>query len=428
MSRSDRELRLLVAAFGDPGHAFPAIALARELGLRGHDVLVETWERWREPVEAEGLAFTGAQEYTVYPPPGPDTPDGQTAAAAARALARLMDDFEPDLVVSDILTLAPTLAAEVAGVPHATLIPHVYPVQQPGMPMYSLGLRPPRTAVGRLGWRATGPLLAMGLRRGRDELNETRARLGLGPIERFHGGISELLAIVATFPQLEYPREWPAHVQVTGPLFFELPGEEVALPEGDGPLVLIAPSTSQDPECELLRVALDGLADEPVRVLATTNRHRPERPIEVPGERGAGRLDALLAGDAGGGRGDLPRRARDGGEGAGGGDAAARLPLGRGHGRERGARGVVGRRAVGAAAAAVAARRSGSRRGGCWVSRGSLRGRGRSPLGRRRTTVRQPPRTWSRRRPETRRAGSRRLWTSVASRLRGSDSNRHTAH
>jgi UDP:flavonoid glycosyltransferase YjiC (YdhE family) len=33
----------------------------------------------------------------------------------------------------------------------------------------------------------------------------------------------------------------------------------------------------------LLRVALDGLADEPVRVLATTNRHRPERPIDVPG-------------------------------------------------------------------------------------------------------------------------------------------------
>ena len=282
MARSDGQLRLLVAAFGDPGHAFPAIALARELGRRGHEVLVETWERWREPVEAEGLAFTGAQEYTVYPPPGPDTPDGQTAAAAARALARLMEGFEPDLVVSDILTLAPTLAAEVARVPHATLIPHVYPVQQPGMPLYSLGLRPPRTAVGRLGWRATGPLLAMGLRRGRDELNETRERLGLGPIERFHGGISELLAIVATFPQLEYPREWPAQARVTGPLFYELPGEEVELPEGDGPLVLVAPSTSQDPECELLRVALEGLAEEPVRVLATTNRHRPERPIEVP--------------------------------------------------------------------------------------------------------------------------------------------------
>jgi UDP:flavonoid glycosyltransferase YjiC (YdhE family) len=274
MGRSGRKLRLLVAAFGDPGHAFPAIALARELGRCGHEVLVETWERWREAVEGDGLGFTGAQEYTVYPPPGPDTPDGQTAAAAARALASLMEGFEPDLVVSDILTMAPTLAAEVAGVPHATLIPHVYPVQQPGMPLYSLGLRPPRTALGRLGWKATGPLLGMGLRRGRDELNEVRARLGLGPIERFHGGISELLAIVGTFPQLEYPRDWPANVRVTGPLFFELPGEEVTIPEGDGPLVLIAPSTSQDPECQLLRVALDGLA--------TTNRHRPERPIEVP--------------------------------------------------------------------------------------------------------------------------------------------------
>src|SRR4051794_8200222 len=282
MGRSDGTLRLLVAAFGDPGHAFPAIALARELGRRGHEGLVETWERGRGPGGAEGLAVTGGQGDTGFPPPGPDTPDGQTAAAAATALARLMEGFEPDLVVSDILTLAPTLAAEVAGVPHATLIPHVYPVQQPGMPMYSLGLRPPRTSLGRMAWRATGPLLGMGLRRGRDELNETRGRLGLPPVERFHGGISQLLAIVGTFPQLEYPREWPKHVRVTGPMFFELPGEETEIPEGEGPLVVIAPSTAQDPECELLRVALAGLADEPVRVLATTNRHRPELPIEVP--------------------------------------------------------------------------------------------------------------------------------------------------
>jgi UDP:flavonoid glycosyltransferase YjiC (YdhE family) len=280
--RDGSSLRLVLAAFGDPGHAFPAIALARELRGRGHEVLVETWERWREPVEAEGLAFTGAQEYTVFPPPGPDTPDGETAAAAARALARLMEEFRPDLVVSDILTLAPTLAAEVAGVPRATLIPHVYPVQEPGMPLYSLGFRPPRTPLGRAGWRAAMPVLASGLRRGRDEMNETRARLGLAPVERFHGGISELVAIVATFPQLEYPREWPGHVRVTGPLFFELDEGEVELPAGDAPLVVVAPSTSQDPECELVRTALAGLADEPVRVLATTNRHRPEEPIEVP--------------------------------------------------------------------------------------------------------------------------------------------------
>ena len=45
---------------------------------------------------------------------------------------------------------------------------------------------------------------------------------------------------------------------------------------------MIAPSTAQDPECEMLRAALEGLAEEPVRVLATTNRHVPEEPIDVP--------------------------------------------------------------------------------------------------------------------------------------------------
>ena len=275
-------LRLVVAAFGDAGHAFPAIALARELHRRGHEVLLESWEEWEEAATGEGLRFQAAQEYMVFPPPGPDTPQGQTVARAARALAAMMDEFEPDLVVSDILTLAPTLAAEVAGVPHATLIPHVYPVQAPGQPIYSLGFWPARTAVGRAGWRATMPVIEGGLRQGRDEMNVTRARLGLPPLERFHGGISELLALVATFPQLEYPRAWPPGVHVSGPLLFELPHGEVQIPEGDGPLVLVAPSTSQDPECELLRAALEGLAEEPVRVLATSNNREPAEPIEVP--------------------------------------------------------------------------------------------------------------------------------------------------
>src|SRR6266545_2928546 len=124
--------------------------------------------------------------------------------------------------------------------------------------------------------------LGSGLRRGRDELNQTRERLGLAPLERFHGGISELLAVVATFPQLEYPRRWPENVRVSGPLFFELEDGETAIPEGEEPLVVVAPSTSQDPECRLLRVVLEALADEPVRVLATTNRHRPEKPVDVP--------------------------------------------------------------------------------------------------------------------------------------------------
>jgi UDP:flavonoid glycosyltransferase YjiC (YdhE family) len=80
------------------------------------------------------------------------------------------------------------------------------------------------------------------------------------------------LVLVATFPQLEYPREWPANTHVTGPLEFELERPDVELPAGDGPLVVVAPSTAQDPERKLLRWALEALADEPVRVLGTTNQ------------------------------------------------------------------------------------------------------------------------------------------------------------
>jgi UDP:flavonoid glycosyltransferase YjiC (YdhE family) len=262
----------VVAAFGDAGHAFPAIALARALRGRGHEVVVETWERWREPVEELGLRFTAAEEYRTFPPPASGSPEQASAAEAALALAPLIEGFRPDVVVSDILTLAPALAAERAGVPRATLIPHVYPVHEPGMPFFAVGARPPRTPVGRALWRASQPLLAGGLQRGRLELNQMRAVVGLGRTDQVHGGISFELALVATFPQLEYPRRWPAHVRVTGPMAFELPYGEIELPVGDEPLVLVAASTAQDPELRLVRCALEALDGEPVRVVVTTNR------------------------------------------------------------------------------------------------------------------------------------------------------------
>ena len=61
-------------------------------------------------------------------------------------------------------------------------------------------------------------------------------------------------------------------MHVTGPIGFEIPHAEVEAPGGDGPLVLVAPSTAQDPDARLVRTALEALAGEPVRVLATLNR------------------------------------------------------------------------------------------------------------------------------------------------------------
>lgn len=282
-------LRILLGAFGDPGHAFPTIALGRALRERGHDVTLQTWERWRAAVEGEGISFTAAPEYSAFPVPverdgqPPQPLDFYEAIVyTTRDTLPLVENLRPDVVVHDILTLAPSLCAELLGIPAATLVPHVFPESSPGFPIYSFGALLPRTPFGRASWNRAHRPVRRGLESGRDALNRTRTAVGLPALDRVHGGTSDRLALVATYPQLEYPRPWPAHVRVVGPLIWEPPAQEVAVPPGEEPLVLVAPSTSQDPEHRLLHACLEGLASARVRVLATYNRRLPSHPLLVP--------------------------------------------------------------------------------------------------------------------------------------------------
>ncbi len=250
---------------------------------RGHTVVLQTWARWREPVQAEGMRFEPAPEYRVVPGEGEALGPYEAAARAASDTRPLIAELRPDAVVADILTLAPALAAEAEGRPVATLIPHIDPRGGPGFPPFALGARLPRTAAGRRLWDASERLVEPALQRGRAELNEARERLGLPPLAHVHGGISRALSLIATFPQLEYPRPTRPSAHVVGPLLWELPFDaEVEPPSGRGPLVLVAPSTSQDPEHRLLRAALAGLADVPVRVLAVLNGRPLSGPVDVP--------------------------------------------------------------------------------------------------------------------------------------------------
>jgi UDP:flavonoid glycosyltransferase YjiC (YdhE family) len=245
------------------------IGLGSALARRGHDVTVQTWRRWESEVRAAGMAFAAAPEYHVFPTRERPLKPYEAVARATLETVPLVRETRPQAVVADILTLAPALAAELEGVRLATLIPHVHPSLPPGLPPYSIGARRPRTALGRAIWRLPGRLTEHGLRIGQRELDETRRRVGLPPRHRLWGGLSDELCLVGTFPQLEYPRSWPRETEVVGPLLWEPPrDEDVSLPPGDEPVVLVAPSTSQDPEQRLLRAALEGLADEPVRVLA----------------------------------------------------------------------------------------------------------------------------------------------------------------
>jgi UDP:flavonoid glycosyltransferase YjiC (YdhE family) len=279
---SGPRLRVYLGAFGDPGHAFPMLALGTALARRGHAVALQTWQRWRGFAEAAGMEFAAAPEYQVFPTR--DRPLAPYAAAvrAARETVPSVRAFAPGVAVADILTVAPALAAELCDVPHATLVPHVHPWAAPGFPPYSVGARLPRTRAGAWLWRRFDPVIERGLERGRREYNDSRARLGLAPLAGVHTAMSRALTLVATLPQLEYPRDWEPWLRVVGPLLWEPPGERVDPPPGDGPVVLVAPSTAQDPDHVLLRAALAGLARERVRVVATFNGRAPRPPVAVP--------------------------------------------------------------------------------------------------------------------------------------------------
>jgi UDP:flavonoid glycosyltransferase YjiC (YdhE family) len=265
-------LRLLLASFGDPGHAFPLIALGCALRGRGHDVTVQTAERWQADVEREGLGFVALPEYPVFPSGEQRLSPYAASVRAALETAPLLEWLQPDAVVADILTVAPALAAEQAGVPWATLIPHLHPVAAAGLPPFSSGARLPRTGAGRVLWRALAGVSGQGVELGRRQLNAARAELGLAPLDYGHGGISRGLCLIATFPQLEYPRAWAPSEHVVGPLLWEPSVPEVSGVHDGRPLVVVAPSTSQDGEQRLVRAALAGLAGLPLRVLAVAGR------------------------------------------------------------------------------------------------------------------------------------------------------------
>src|SRR4051794_24298270 len=167
------------------------------------------------------MRFAPAPEYQVFPTRERPLKPYVAAARAAGETRPLIRDLAPHVVVNDVLTLAPALAAELEGRPRATLVPHFYPPPALGLPPYGMGAMPPRSRLGRAAWRLASRQTDKGVERGRRELNETRRRVWLPALARPYGGISEQLCLVLTFPQLEYPRRWPDGVHVTGPVAWE---------------------------------------------------------------------------------------------------------------------------------------------------------------------------------------------------------------
>ena len=287
---------MLLGSAGLIGHVPPVLALARRLRERDHEVLVATSERWRDVVDELGASFASAPEHVVAP--GADG-DGTTVAEAARSLVPTMTEFDPDVVVSDLFTLAPALAAEQAGVPRASLIHHPYPVSEPGRPPFPAGFRAPRTPIGAAVWRLARPSVAPRMRRWAPRPQPgARASSAWRRSSASTGRSATAWPWWRPSPSSSTRATGRPHVHVTGPMLFELPHPEVELPRATSRWSWSPPSTVQDPELSLVRTALEALATSRSRVARDDQRGAAKLAGPVPRERRRRRLALLRAGDA----------------------------------------------------------------------------------------------------------------------------------
>ena len=300
------------------GHVSPMLALGRGLRRRGHEVTFLSGSKYAASAAGAGLDFLPL-------PPEVDYDDAdieawlpkrqhRTRIAAGRyditgmfvrplgpqhrVLSRALAARRYDAVIADtaFLGVLPLLTGSDARPPVLGVSITPLALTSADCAPFGSGLAPGRTAAARLRNRQIDFLLRHGpLRPLQAALDAQLAALGRPPCPVGFFDVASLFdqTFHLSVPGLEYPRrDLPSSIVFTGPLPPERPDlacEAWSPPPGDAPLVHVTQGTfaNTDPTA-LLVPTLEALADQPVRVVATTGG----RPVEEVLDRLGGRLPA----------------------------------------------------------------------------------------------------------------------------------------
>ena len=234
-------MRVAVVAGPDPGHSFPAIALCQRFAEAGDVPTLFTGVEWIQAARDAGVDTVELDGLAAI---DDDVDAGARIHRRAAQMALLnvpaLRALTPDLVVSDVITAAGGMAAELLKIPWIELNPHPLYLPSKGLPPIGSGLAPGTGVRGRLRDAVMRALTARSWRAGLRQRATVRAEIGLpahdpGPLRR----------LIATLPALEVPRpDWPAEAVVVGPLHFEPTDRVFEIPPGSGPVVVVAPSTA----------------------------------------------------------------------------------------------------------------------------------------------------------------------------------------
>ncbi|MDF2825148.1 MAG: UDP-glucuronosyl/UDP-glucosyltransferase, partial [Mycobacterium sp.] len=249
-------MRVAVVAGPDPGHAFPALALCLRFLTAGHVPTLFTGVAWLDTARAAGVE--AVELSGLDPDPGDDDLDAgaKIHRRAARMAVRNLEALGGfDLVVSDVITACGGMAAELLGIPWIELNPH--PLYRPsrGLPPIGSGLAPGTGVRGRARDTLMRALTAKSWKQGLRQRAEARTGIGLPAADP-----GPLRGLIATLPARAVPRpDWPAEAVVVGPLHFEPTSQVLAVPPGDGPVVVVAPSTATTGTQGLAELAVETL-------------------------------------------------------------------------------------------------------------------------------------------------------------------------
>jgi MGT family glycosyltransferase len=288
-SAASASARTYLFALTDAGGTVPPeLGVARRLVDRGHRVTVLADESMADQARATGATVVpwsasapgefrdwelrtptslarGMSDHMVTGPA-----PGQAADTTAA-----IDALQPDLVLASFFGVGAMIAAEARGVPFDVLIPNIYPMPSPGAPPLGTALSPGRGPLGRMRDRAVNAgsirlvdtyMLA--------PINALRSERGLDPIahtwDQMHRARRQLVLTSAAF---DFPAAVRENVRYVGPILDDpawAAGEPWTPPDGEGPLVLVAMSSTFQNHVECLQRIADALGTLPVRGLVTT--------------------------------------------------------------------------------------------------------------------------------------------------------------
>lgn len=288
-----------------PGHLHPNMAVAHALCKREHEVAFYTGGTARSSLESQGLScfqFRRVEEPRVESIVlALDALSLQwwragqskallrewllgTVEAQLEDLTEVLPLWWPDVIVTDPAMWGPLLVfRERTQIPLAVMS-YVAACMLPGPDAPILGLPLPRARgpFSRSSHRVLRSLMELASADMRRTANQLRARYSLPPIDTtvtaFTGQVP--LYLVPSTPAFDRQRaDLPKSVQYVGPCHWDPPGDNssaswVADLPRDCAVVYVTEGTLHSKPPFLLRAALQGLSSLPVRVIATTGRHR----------------------------------------------------------------------------------------------------------------------------------------------------------